>query len=649
MQAPKNPPNESSRIQELLDCALLDTAAEKIYDDLTLLAAQICKTPIALVSIVDRERQWFKSKVGLAANETPRDVSFCGHVVQDGKLLHVPDATKDARFADNPLVVGKPNVIFYVGAPLTTSEGHTLGTLCVIDHQPRQLDEAQISALETLARQATMLIEHRRLSQEVARTTYQLNAFFQISVDAMSVGTPDAKVQRANPAFCAILGYDEAELNGKTFAEVTHPDDVEPTRNALEKLVRGEPLRNFEIRNRRKDGSYVLLSWSSIFDPTSGLLYSSARDVSQDRDREHKFELAQATAKIGSWEYNLLTQQQYWSKEHYRIFEIPENQPAETLFTLSRSRIHPEDIPALDKIMQEALSQGKSFTYNHRVVLDRGSRIKYVRGIGRIRTNEKGEPVYMFGTCQDLTEETVLRNALDEEKTKSLQTAKLALLGEMSAGIAHEINNPLMAISGNVELLPKTITDEQKTNKKLENIRMSVLRIQRIVNGLKKFSRSSEHSEQRPHKLSDIVQECVVLTEAKRKKFDVSIDVKIESEAMVMCNEIEIEQVVVNLINNAVDAIKDFEDRWIRIEVQEQSSIATISLIDSGKGIPIEIRDKIFNPFFTTKDVGEGTGLGLSIARGIIEEHNGKLEIVDGPNTCFQLRFKRHDFRDSAA
>src|SRR5580704_16193643 len=138
--------DEARRIEALRDYAILDTLPEQSLDDLTALAAQICQTPIALISLVDERRQWFKSKVGLQMAETPRDISFCGHAIHQRDLFIVPDATQDERFVDNPLLTGEPHIRFYAGASLANSEGMALGTLCVIDRVPRTLTEEQQQA-----------------------------------------------------------------------------------------------------------------------------------------------------------------------------------------------------------------------------------------------------------------------------------------------------------------------------------------------------------------------------------------------------------------------------------------------------------------------------------------------------------------------
>ena len=170
------PKNEIQRLQVLWQYEVLDTVPETVFDDLTELAARICESPIALISLVDEKRQWFKSKFGTSLKETSRDISFCTHAIQSKGLFIVPDATKDPRFARNPLVTGAPRIRFYAGAPLIAPGGHALGSFCVIDKVPRTLRADQKQALLVLARHVVSQLELRRQARELAATRKTGNA-----------------------------------------------------------------------------------------------------------------------------------------------------------------------------------------------------------------------------------------------------------------------------------------------------------------------------------------------------------------------------------------------------------------------------------------------------------------------------------------
>ena len=170
---------EHGRLAELKRLIDLESGPDRAYDDITSMAAAIFGTPIALISVVDDKRQWFLSRVGLAAQQTPREDAFCAVAIRtpDAPLI-VPDATQDARFVDNPLVTGEPNIRFYAGAPLVTSNGHALGTVCVIDTVPRTIDASQLEELRALA-QAVIARLERNLGPQVTRSTDDDQSLFE--------------------------------------------------------------------------------------------------------------------------------------------------------------------------------------------------------------------------------------------------------------------------------------------------------------------------------------------------------------------------------------------------------------------------------------------------------------------------------------
>ena len=284
------PDTEPERLVTLRKYVILDTDPEQAFDDLTALASQICGTPIALVSLVDADRQWYKSHHGLDATETPRDLAFCAHaILKPDALFLIPDAHEDPRFADNPLVTGAPRVRAYAGVPLVSPEGHALGTLCVVDHEPRALSSAQQDALVRLGRQVVAQLELRRQVREAreARDAREdSDRFFTQALDLMCVAGTDGYFKRINPSFARVLGYTPEELMAEPITSFVHPDDIGPSMEQRALLEGGALTIDFENRYRCKDGSYRRLSWRAAPDAATGMLFGTARDVTEVRQAE---------------------------------------------------------------------------------------------------------------------------------------------------------------------------------------------------------------------------------------------------------------------------------------------------------------------------------------------------------------------------
>jgi PAS domain S-box-containing protein len=285
-------PREKRRIEVLWEHEILDTPPEQVFDDLTSLAAYICGAPIAMISLVDEDRQWFKSRIGISQAETSRDISFCAHAIQGEELFIVPDAVNDPRFANNPLVTGEPNIRFYAGAPLITPEGDALGTLCVIDRAPRRLSPEQEQALRLLSRQVMTQLDLRRRSRLLAqaqkdraeaqaalkaRETEAQNLLFaekqarelaeaaeskyrmlmEAVPDQVWTATPDGAVDFFNQSCFDYCQRSYDQMKGWGWQEVLHPDDRAPCLEVWQRSLDTGEKYEIEFRLRRaSDGAY---------------------------------------------------------------------------------------------------------------------------------------------------------------------------------------------------------------------------------------------------------------------------------------------------------------------------------------------------------------------------------------------------------
>ena len=453
MPAAPYPENEAERQQALEQYNLLDSLPEQAFDDITTLAAHICNTPIALVSLVDRDRQWFKSKVGINADETPRDQAFCAHAILDpGEVLVVPNAEADPRFADNPLVTGGPQIRFYAGAPLQTPDGQAMGTLCAIDSRPRELTEEQLQGLQALSRQVVAQMELRRNVAQLSQTLTRL--------------------QRTQ---ASLIQAEKMSALGQFVAGIAH-----------------------EINN-----------------PVSFILGNLPHAQSYT---EELLELL----------------------EHYQ-----------------KTYPHPE--PELADIVSQ---------------ID----VNYI--------------------ADDF----------------------IKLLKSMKSGAS---------------------------------------RIEKIVTSLRTFSHLDE-AEIKPVKLYKHLDNAIALSHAKLQQSSASYNIKVSKSyadlPSIVCNIGQLNQVFINIIGNAIDAINERmgqeqpgrrPDYSPEIEIRLKTSqdddgrgFVIIEIQDNGIGIESEIKDKIFDPFYTSKPIGQGTGLGLTSSYDIVvEQHRGKLQVesTPGEGSCFSI------------
>jgi PAS domain S-box-containing protein len=341
-----------------------------------------------------------------------------------------------------------------------------------------------------------------------------------------------------------------------------------------------------------------------------------------DRKRQLLQE-AEQMAKLGHWDFDLQTRAATWSDEMFRLLEIEKSPEVIPSLELSAERIHPDDLQAVLKKLDRVTNHGESVAMTHRLLMKDG-RTKWVTSRTSMVLNQVGVAVSLRGIVQDITEEQTT-------KAKAMNSAKMAALGEMSGGVAHEINNPLAIIHAKAQQLQiaaeKGRLTEAEVTIAAEKIMTTAMRIHRIIKSLRTFARDGENDAFRSESFRTIVDDTMELCRDRFKNENVKLRVRIPEDLVLECRSVQICQVLVNLLNNAFDATDGEHSRWVEISAQDLQTEILISVTDSGKGFLAENRDKVFQPFFTTKEIGKGTGLGLSVSKGIVESHGGNIQI----------------------
>lgn len=295
-------PDEDARIDSLQTLGILDTTEETVYDDVVRLAADVCEVPISLVSLVDRDRQWFKAKHGLDVSETPRCAAFCAHAILDhNRLLIIEDATKDRRFADNPLVTGSPNIRFYAGVPLCIDPELPIGTLCVISDQSKQLSGKQLSMLKMLGSHLESILRLRRFNIELRkshRNMQRTQAALDTAADSVLWVAHDGRFTYANEAACQRLGYTRQELLQMDVASINPAvENAEKFRTQFwPQIVENKSMR-YEMRHQRKDGTTfpVEIATHLIDFEEEQITCSFIRDITDRKQMDEKLQVYSET------------------------------------------------------------------------------------------------------------------------------------------------------------------------------------------------------------------------------------------------------------------------------------------------------------------------------------------------------------------
>jgi PAS domain S-box-containing protein len=396
--------NELERLKALREYDVLDTLPEQALDDITSLAAAICGAPIAMVSLVDENRQWFKSKVGIEATETTRDISFCGHAVQQRELFIVPDALTDERFADNPLVTGDPGIRFYAGAPLINPEGAALGALCVIDHVKRKLTSEQEQSLRVLARQVMTHLELRRQMHKLAESEERLRLVADNARVGLVIVDREHRYTYANNTYGEIMGISVSNIVGKSVPDLLPGIYEDQIRLRLDRAFSGERV-TYELHKSAPDGDrhYLVRYEPTFVGDVVTLVVVVVTDISEHKHAElAPLRLASIVessddAIIGKDLNSIITS---WNRGAEKIFGYSASEMVGTsIMRLIPEDRHDEETQILDKI-----GRGESVEHFETLRKTKDGRLIDISVTASPIKDATGKPIGVSKVARDISE-----------------------------------------------------------------------------------------------------------------------------------------------------------------------------------------------------------------------------------------------------
>ena len=433
------PNNEKERLAALAALEVLDSSPEAEFDALVQIASSICGTPISLISLIDAERQWFKANVGLpGVSQTQRDIAFCAHTILGNDLMEVSDALADPRFVDNPLVVSRPDIRFYAGAPIVLSDGHRVGTLCVIDHQPKKLDDQQRATLKNLALAAAAALEGRRATRgykqalnELQQSEAHLRRLYEAAPAMLHSIDDQGRLLTVSDTWLSKLGYERDEVIGRYSIDFLTPASREYANSVVfPDFLKTGRCDNVPYQMVKKSGEIidVLLSAVLAHDAKENSYNSIVviEDVTLRRIMKHQLEQKHQrlmhiidSTQLGTWEWNVQSGEVILNERWAEIlgYTLADFSPPSIQYWINN--MHPDDVKMSGvRLDQHFADQSKSYQCEFRMQHRDGHWV-WIRSMGRVMTwTADGAPEWMFGTHEDVSERIAEQKALQEAKER---------------------------------------------------------------------------------------------------------------------------------------------------------------------------------------------------------------------------------------
>ncbi len=657
MQIARPRDDEARSLEALRALNVLDSAPEAQFDALVRAASLVCGTPISLISLIDANRQWFKANVGLeGVTQTDRDLAFCSHAVLGDSLFEVPDTALDPRFADNPLVVGPPGIRFYAGVPLRLLDGSRVGTLCVIDRQPRQLTAQQREILGHLAESIVKGLEARRWAQIALDDRSRARRDAEGLLDAVrsqlivSITDRSGKIIEVNDAFCAISQYSRDELLGADHRLVNsghHPRDF--FADMWQRIASGASWRG-DICNRAKDGTpyWVDSTIAPLFDDAGRIerYVSIRREITQRKRME--IELERHAKEQGALLDNDLVgifkareRTLLWANRGMeRIFGYARaellNQPSRVLYADDESH------RALGESAYPYLHRGERYRAQLQMLREDGRRI-WVDVSGALLSAETDESLWVLTDITPLKQAELnrLRTVeLEAENRQLLETNRLKSM--FLTNMSHEMRTPLNAVIGSASLLESGSLKPESPRFKtfLGQIGASGKQLLRMIETVLDFAQAEAGKiEFNPTlaRLPELLDEvkAVLEDEAGKKHLEVVTEVDPSLSELVI-DPLRLKQVVACYLSNAIKFSPESARVTIRAQAQADGCLR-IEVQDTGIGIAEADLPKLFKQFQQLSEgntkTHQGTGMELALARLLIEAQGGTVGVQSSPGS----------------
>lgn len=685
-ELPDSPTTESTRLTALFSYDILDTLPEEEYDDITQIAAYICQTPISLITLLDDKRQWFKSAHGLAVRQTPRNIAFCDYAIQTpSQLMEVTDAHLDERFAANPLVIGEPHVVFYAGVPLVDTDGHALGTLCVIDHQTRQLSAEQTTVLKALARQVVTQLELRRSQSHLEKAGHTLqtcnielqesNRILKTVVDTCPVGLVlwqavreqelivDFRYVFANPVNSALVGLPSEQMTGSLLKTLFPHVVASGFFDRLANVVETKQPQHYQhpYTNERQT---VIWGNVSLVPYGDGVLFSY-QDIThlketEEQLRAHTDNLNQLVAERTAEIHQLSALQQaivynagmaIISTDINGLIQTV-NPAAEKLLGYRADELIGKKNPTilhdpdrLQSLAQERSNQlGRSVPIDFdliRIIADNhaheytavakdGRKIPILLTRTALR-DKAGKLTGYVGMATDITSQKEIELVLQQSLEREQELNKLK--SQFVTTASHEFRTPLATIQSSVELI-KLHLERHSANspaairRHLEVIEKQVGNFDSLLSdvlsvGKIEAGRISYHPQ-----AVDIVALAseVINTHYSERQDGRSVPLLVTGEPRPVVLDAQlITHILVNLLSNAFK----FSTQNPTLHIAFDEHQLELKVTDTGIGIPAADQAQLFESFFRASNAINvpGSGLGLVITRQFVELHGGLLDI----------------------